>query len=602
MQLRGCISCCDFGGLVAKRVPVSLALREVPGDKFTFRVAERSAPLHGSHKLQQKVGLTKRFAADQSSAAKADQKWPCWLSARVEPRPASTAAELRARTRPMEGRDPMKKSGRLMWITAIAVSVMPTNVVQLNGQDMGAHKHHHYQLIDLGTLGGAQSTGGALNNKGSVVGCADTSTPDPNYPNFNPFLSPFGADPFIFHTFEFKDGRVTDMGALPGANSSCEDFLTDRGLIVGGSENGLIDPLTGWPAMEAVAWHNGQVINLGTFGGNESFAIGANNRGEVVGAAANTVPDPYSVFFGWGTQTRAFLWTQSQGLQDLGTLGGPDALATNINDRGQIFGASYTSDVPNRLTSIPPFDAFLYENGKMTDIPNGFGGTQVNPFGANNRGELIGNASFADEATGHPFLWRKGEFIDLGTFGGTFGDANSINDAGAVTGGAGTSDNSAVHGFFWKKGVLTDIGTVDRDDCSVGLNINSANQIVGVSAVCDGSVLHAFLWENGKIVDLNSLISHGSDLQLQVAGNINGRGEIAGFGVLPNGDKHAFLLVPCDDKHHGVEGCDYSMVEASATASVDPTTHATPGWRLPISLWQRGSRFRFPRPFIGQTN
>ena len=241
----------------------------------------------------------------------------------------------------------------------------------------------------MGTLGGAQSTvaGAPLNNRGTLVGCADTSTPDPNYPNFNPFLSPFGADPFIFHTFKFKHGSVTDMGALPGANSSCEGFLTDGGLIVGGSENGLIDPLTGWPAMEAVAWQNGQVTNLGTFGGNESFAIGANSRGQVVGAAGNMVPDPFSVFFGC-TQTRAFLWTHSQGLQDLGTLGGPDALATNINDRGQIFGASYTSDVPNPLTGIPPYDAFLYEKGKMTDIPNGFGGAQVNPLGANNRGEL----------------------------------------------------------------------------------------------------------------------------------------------------------------------------------------------------------------------
>ena len=500
------------------------------------------------------------------------------------------------------------KSGRPMWISAIAVCAMLTSTVPLAGQDKQPHKHNHYQLIDVGTLGGAQSTlagGGVLNNQGTLVGCADTSTPNPNYPNFNPFLIdsqfPFGADPFIFHTFQFKDGRVTDMGALPGANSSCEGFQTEGGLIVGGSENGLIDPLTGWPAMEAVAWQNGKVTNLGTFGGNESYAIGANDRGQVVGAAANTVPDPFSIFFGWGTQTRAFLWTQSQGLQDLGTLGGPDAFAVNINDRGQIFGVSYTSDVPNSLTGIPPFDAFLYEKGKMTDIPNGFGGTQTNPLGANNHGELIGNASFADEQTSHPFLWSKGKWIDLGTFGGTFGDPSSINDAGAITGHAATPD-SAVHGFLWKKGVLTDIGTVNGDDCSAGFSINSANQIVGQSFACDGSVSHAFLWENGNIVDLNSLISHGSDLQLLVAGDINNRGEIAGFGVLPNGDQHAFLLVPCDDKHPDVEGCDYSIMEASDTASVEPTIHATPGRRLPIMLWQRGNRFRFPRPVIGQTN
>ena len=92
------------------------------------------------------------------------------------------------------------------------------------------------------------------------------------------------------------------------------------------------------------------------------------------------------------------------------------------------------------------------------------------------------------------------------------------------------------------------------------------------------------------------------DLQLQVAGDINNRGEIAGFGVLPNGDRHAFLLVPCDDKHPRIEDCDYSMMEASATASVEPSKHANPGGRLPIALWQRNNHFRFPRPVIGQTN
>lgn len=494
------------------------------------------------------------------------------------------------------------KSERLMWISAIALCATLTSAIPLDGQDKQAHKHHHYQLIDVGTLGGPKSGAPFLNQQGTLVGCADTSTPDPNYPNFNPFLTPFGPDPFLFHTFEFENGRTTDMGALPGANSSCQSFLTDRGLIVGESENGLIDPLTGWPAMEAVAWQNGQVTNLGTFGGNESFAITANNRGQVVGAAANTIPDPFSVFFGWGTQTRAFLWTQSQGLQDLGTLGGPDALATNINNRGQIFGASYTSDVPNPLTGIPPFDAFLYEKGKMMDIPNGFGGTQTNPFGANNRGELIGNATFPDETTSHPFLWSKGKWIDLGTFGGTFGGAVSINDVGAVTGTSAIADNSAVHGFLWKKGVLTDMGTVEGDGCSVGLSINSANQIVGQSFTCDGSVGHAFLWENGEIVDLKSLISHGSDMQLRSAASVNNSGEIAGLGVLPNGDQHVILLVPCDDRHLDADGCDYSMVEVGATASVEPTTHATSGGRLPIALWQRRSRFHFPRPVIGQAN
>ena len=186
---------------------------------------------------------------------------------------------------------------------------------------------------------------------------------------------------------------------------------------------------------------------------------------------------------------------------------------------------------------------------------------------------------------------------------GTFGDANSINDAGTVTGHAANPDNS-VHGFLWKKGGLTDIGTVNGDDCSAGFSINSADQIVGQSFACDGSVSHAFLWENGKIIDLNSLVSNGSDLQMQVAGTINNRGEIAGFGVLPNGDRHAFLLVPCDGGHHGVESCDYSMAEASATAPLEPTIHATPGplgRRPPIALWQPGNRFHFRRPVIGRT-
>jgi hypothetical protein len=44
-----------------------------------------------------------------------------------------------------------------------------------------------------------------------------------------------------------------------------------------------------------------------------------------------------------------------------------------------------------------------------------------------------------------------------------------------------------------------------------------------------------------------------SALTLMEAVFINDRGEIGGFGTLPNGDTHDFLLVPCRE---GEEGCE----------------------------------------------
>jgi uncharacterized membrane protein len=180
----------------------------------------------------------------------------------------------------------------------------------------------------------------------------------------------------VSNGFKWQDGLATKLDALPGVDNNAFAFwVSDSGLVAGESENG-IDPLTGGPALEAVVWGKDGFMNeLGTFGGNDSFSSAVNSRGEVDGVALNTIPDPYgSVFFMPGaTQSRAFRWTQSQGLQDLGTLGGPDSGAFLINENGQISGWSITNSTVNSTTGFADPRPVLL--GKWQDVGHGnFGG------------------------------------------------------------------------------------------------------------------------------------------------------------------------------------------------------------------------------------
>jgi probable HAF family extracellular repeat protein len=468
---------------------------------------------------------------------------------------------------------------RIIAMTLFAALAVPVQLAAQDNKPQSQPKHHHYQLIDLGTLGGPNSYVGALggisqvlSDQGTVVGCADTSTPDPNYPN-SP-INPPGPDPYIFHAFQWREGTLTDLGALPGVSSSCPLGISGSGLIVGISENGDIDPLTGFPEGRATLWKDGKVTDLGTLGGYESFLVSAGNeRGQIAGNATNAIPDPFS---GFGAQLRGFLW-QNGVMQDLGTLGGPDAFVADINERGQVVGCATTNSIPPNPTQ----DAFLWENGRMTDLGT-FGGTYACAFVVNNHGQAMGAATLPGDQATHAFLWERGTLTDLGNFGGTTVEPFWLNNIGEVVGGAEYPGDATRHGFLWKKGVLTDLGTLySGSSCgipgSVGLQVNSKTQIVG-NSWCDTSAA-TFLWENGSMVDLNTLIPPNSGMQLVDAQNINERGEIAGFGFLPNGNGHGFLLIPCDDNHSGIEGCDYSLVDAAAaqSAAASHLPGATPG-------------------------
>lgn len=453
--------------------------------------------------------------------------------------------------------------------------------------------HHHYKLIDLGTFGGpaavvnVEPTEDFVNHAGVIVGGADTSLPTPEPGCYNPVNN---NDCFISQAFVWQHGQLKDLRTLPGAHFSYAEGINDRGQIVGVSENGRDDPTTGNPEFHAVLWDNGRIRDLGTLGGPSSFAATVNDRGQIMGVSLNDVPDPFSII-GLGslttlTQTRGFLLEGGK-MRDLGDLGGPDNFPIFLNQRGQVAGMSFTSDVANPNTGMPPMDPYIWENGKIKDLGN-FGGT--NPFGLfsgltaglNDRGEVAGTLTLPGDQISHAFLWDGEKLSDLGTLGGNFAVAYGISELGEVVGLSTLPGDNVFHAFLYRKGAMTDLGTVDGDACSTSQYANSRGQVVGSSQASDGMggcvqpFTHAFLWEkDGPSVDLNLLIPPNSPLHLTAAQYISDSGEIVGGGDpvgCGNNDacNHVYVLIPCDENHPAVEGCDYSLVDAS-TPTLIPT-------------------------------
>lgn len=467
----------------------------------------------------------------------------------------------------------------LMCIPAIALLAALAIPVSLAAQDNRDNhpKHHSYQFVDLGTFGGPSSyyifTSSTLNNHGVATGTADTTIPDP----YAPFC--FSPDCLVTHTFQWQDGTLTDLGALPGVNSSIPNAINAKGVIAGISENGAIDPATGFAEYDGVVWQDGQIINLGTFGGNFSYAGDINDQGQVAGFGLTTTPD--SFFLGnlcfnnpFATQMLAFIW-QGGALQNLGTLGGPDSCGYWINQSGEVAGMSFTNSIINPSTGFPTTHPFVWNGKRMLDVGT-LGGTLALGGGIvplNDRGEMVGLSNLSGDATAHPFRWTKSKGIaDLGTLGGDNGEANSINSDGMIVGKADLPGSLTHDAFLWtKKAGMKDLGTQDGDPCSNAMAINSRGQIVGGSTDCI-NFLHAFLWEDGgPMIDLNTFVSPGSGVTLTEATFINDRGEISVQAVLSNGDTHAALLIPCDgmgdDCHDGSAGT--SKVAPAARGRLD---------------------------------
>lgn len=189
-------------------------------------------------------------------------------------------------------------------------------------------------MNDLGTLGGNNSQGNAINLSGEVAGLADTK------------------DGFS-DGFLWNGKKMLDLGALNPSG------ISDSGQVSGTCANN--------PGLDACLYSNGTITELldpSNFAAYNCRASAINNNTQIIGTCDDTSSYEHAVLWQNGTAT------------DLGTFGGPQASATAINNFGQIAGWAQTSTDAE--------DGFLYSSGTMTNHGNFF------PAAINDNGALVG--------------------------------------------------------------------------------------------------------------------------------------------------------------------------------------------------------------------
>jgi probable HAF family extracellular repeat protein len=334
--------------------------------------------------------------------------------------------------------------------------------------------------------------------------------------------------------------------------------------------NGLISGAAATPdgsSMHAVLWYKGWKIDIGTpgLGGQNSAAFGVNEFGQTVGQVETSRPnaEDFCGFNAYGfassTACRPFLW-QDGVMTKLPTLGGHNGFANSINNRGVVAGIAETDATdPTPGCPVHQFEPVVWERGRIHSLPPYSGDSDGVAAQVNDKGQVVGASGTCgsfNPNTGlylvenHALLWENGVATDLGNLGGEGGLAGNhacaLNNQGQVVGHSDLPNDASFHGFLWTRETgMKDLGTLSGDFASLALGINDGGVVVGASIGPAFSTFRAVLWEKGTVTDLNTLVdANPKNLYLVQGESINSRGEIIGLAVDGAALPHGFLAIP----------------------------------------------------------
>jgi probable HAF family extracellular repeat protein len=336
------------------------------------------------------------------------------------------------------------------------------------------------------------------------------------------------------HAVVWAGGSVTNLDPIFDISQGL--VINDAGVVAG---LGSFCPPQNGPCSTSIAraLPGGEFLPVGTLGGNAAEVADINAAGDFVGWSYDE-----------SNSSRAFLYTETEGLLNLGTLGGFASQANAINDAGLVVGNSYTDGF-----ELHPF---AWQAGVMHDLGT-LGGTHGSAVAVNAAGVIVGYATTPDSQSLAFRATVGGGLLEIPMpTGALSSEATVINDAGTI-GGVWT-DDSGERLFVHHIGEGTiDLGApADDIEALLGpVGINDSGAMAGMAFTGIYELL-AWHWSpDGGLALLDDLIVGGPPLDITAVGDINNDGLIAVTGMEPGTfQARAAVLVPVHDADLNADG------------------------------------------------